>query len=83
MEYNFSILTDRKSKNTLMRHNNVTGINFSGKSAVSKISYLVLSYFDPPHQSQFPDFGLDPDFFGQSGPDLGQDLVKSLDFPQS
>ena len=42
MEHNFSILTDRKSKNALMRHNSVAGNNFSGKSAVSKISYWVL-----------------------------------------
>ena len=45
MEHTFCILPDRKSKNALMRHNSVAGINFSGKSAVSKISYQVLSYF--------------------------------------
>ena len=42
MEHTFSILPDRKSKNAPMRHNSVAGINFSGKSAVSKISYWVL-----------------------------------------
>ena len=43
MEHTFSILPDRKSKKAPMRHNSVAGINFSGKSAVSKISYRVLS----------------------------------------
>ena len=43
MEHNFSILTNRKSKNASMRHNSGAGINFSGKSAVSKILYWVLS----------------------------------------
>ena len=39
----FSILTNRKSENAPMRHNSVAGINFSGKTAVSKIPYRVLS----------------------------------------
>ena len=34
----------------------------------------------PPNWSGVPDFGPDPDFFGQSGPDLIRILHKSLDF---
>ena len=43
MSHLFSISTYRKSKMAPMRHNCVAGINFSGKTAVSKISYQVLS----------------------------------------
>ena len=43
MSHPFSISTYRKSKIAPMRHNCVAGINFSGKTAVSKISYQVLS----------------------------------------
>ena len=42
MEHTISFLPDRKSKNAPMRHKSVAGINFSGKSAASKISYWVL-----------------------------------------
>ena len=42
MSHPFSISTYRKSKIAPMRHNCVAGINFSGKTAVSKISYQVL-----------------------------------------
>ena len=37
----------------------------------------------PPLWSGFPDFGPDPDFFGQSGPDLVRILLKSPDFSQN
>ena len=47
MSHPFSISTYRKSKIAPLRHNCVAGINFSGKTAVSKISYQVLC-FKPP-----------------------------------
>ena len=34
----------------------------------------------PPLWSGFPDFGPDPDFFGQIGPDTVRILLKSPDF---
>ena len=37
----------------------------------------------PPNMSGCPDFGPDPDFFGQSGPDLVRILLKSPDFSQN
>ena len=43
-EHNFSILTDRKSKNVLMRHNSVAGINFSGISPAAK-KYVLGPFF--------------------------------------
>ena len=33
---------------------------------------LLVEYPVPPLWSGFPDFGPDPDFFGQSGPDFAQ-----------
>ena len=38
------------------------------------------AYAVPPLWSGFPDFGPDPDFFGQIGPDSVRILLKSPDF---
>ena len=37
----------------------------------------------PPTRSGFPDFGPDPDFFDQTGPDLVRNLVRSPDFSKN
>ena len=42
-----------------------------------------LCYAVPPTRSGFPDFGPDPDFFDQTGPDLVRNLVRSPDFSKN
>ena len=37
----------------------------------------------PPTRAGFPEFGPDPDFFDQTGPDLVRNLVRSPDFSKN